>query len=395
MKTKLNNIIYDIVGLILFVIFIWYRFMRERLPKDIPFNLTIVGLFVLLWICMIYIYIVYTLSTEKKLSNAFLSNLINNIFKPLEALDHSIKSHRLINPYYKRFIIYLSNKLHPILYKSTVYYYTFAIFPRLVLITALFIDTFYFHYLSLIYKVLLIGILLVVNRYIIYSLKYAKEHFIIQLEPLIHKPSITYDHQIYIDVYADGDKDRADEEYDDDTSMCLELSVFIKYASESIYYYNNKRQYIIIPKREYKERYCKKHQVLFNKSLPEPITLMIFKEIDQKVENILKISVLLLYYELYNEYTPEIKNMKILIFSNYLLCWLYILIVSIPTVSFEFNILPLFIENIEPFSGLPLMYEFNTNEILLNTLNFLYEHLFKDILYDIINKEEPFSGLDI
>jgi len=357
MKTKPYNVILSIIGLVLLIVFIWLRFVRIRLPKDIPFNLSIEGLLILVWICMIYLYIIYTLSTEKKLSNAFINNLISNIFKPLEALDHSIKNHPLINPYYKRFIIYISNKLHPILYSNRIYYYTFAIFPRLVLVTALFIDTFYFHYLSLIYKVLLIGVLLILNRYIIYSLKYAKEHFIIQLEPLItpHRPRIAYDHQIYIDVYADGDEERADDEYDNDIGMCLELSIFVFYASRFYYLYDEKLEYSIFYNPQYKEIYCKKHNVPIPNKFCSSLNDKLKENVRQKIDNIVQIATLIRYYELYHEYTPEIKRMKILIFSNYLLCWLYILIVSIPTFSFDFSILP-FIDNIEPFSGHEIEY---------------------------------------
>src|ERR1700677_5398872 len=296
MKAKLLNLIMSILGLLIFTAFIWFRFVRERLPKDIPFNLSIEGLFILLWICMIYLYIIYTLSTKNKLSNAFLNNLINNIFKPLEALDHSIKNHRLINPYYKRFIIYLSNKLDPILHDNRLYYYTFAIFPRLVLVTALWIDVFWFHKLFYIYKVLLIGILLILNRYIIYSLKYAKEHFITQLEPLIYPPTIPYDHGICAKVYYNGDEELADEEYDEEPTMCLPLRDFIKYASESIYYYNKILRYTIITKDEYKEIYCKKHHISFPKDskslVSDSVREKIFKTVDLKVENILKISAL-------------------------------------------------------------------------------------------------------
>ena len=342
----------SILGLVIFTTFMWYRFIRERLPKDIPFNLSLEGLIILIEICLLYLYIVYTLSTEKKHSNAFISSLINNIFKPLEALDHSIKNHPRINPYYKRFIIYLAYKLDPILNSSRIYYYTFAIFPRLVLITALWIDVFYFHKLFYIYKVLLIGILLFLNRYLIYSLNYAKEHFITQLEPLLNKFFIPYDNKICAEVYYNGDEEAAEDEYDEETTMGLDLRFYILYASESLYYYKHKFPCKVIHKSEYKEIYCKKHQIpLSNKSLPEAITLKIFKEVDQKVENILKISVLLLNYELFNEYTPEIKNIKILIFSNYLVCWLFILIVSIPTFSFEFSNLSLYLDNQDPFSG--------------------------------------------
>jgi hypothetical protein len=330
------------------------------MPKDIPFNLSIEGLLILIEICIIYIYIIYTLSSEKKSSNVFLTTLINNIFKPLEVLDHSIKNHPLINPYYKRFIIYLAYKLDPILlHDSQVYYYTFAIFPRLVLVTALWIDTFHFHELRYIYKVLLIGILLILNRYLIYSLKYAKEHFITQLEPLIspYRPSIRYNHQIYAQVYYNGDEEAADDDYEGEPTMCLELKVFVYYASRFYYLYDEKLEYSVMFNKEYRERYCKKHNILIpeneKKSLPYSIIDKISKELNQKIDNIVQIATLLRYYELYHEYTPEIKRMKVLIFTNYLLCWIYILIMSITTLPTDtFQFIWEIVDKEEPFSGL-------------------------------------------
>jgi hypothetical protein len=347
MKTKLNHIILSILGLIIFVAFIWFRFIRERMPKDIPFNLTLLGFVILVYICLIYLYIIFTLSTEKKLSNAFIETLISNIFKPLIALDQSIKKHTLINPYYKRFIIYLVYKLDRILNKSEIYYYMFAIFPRLILVTALSIDTFCFHKLFYIYKILLIGLLLLLNRYIIYSLKYAKEHFITQLEPLIYTPYVRYDHKICAEVYYNGDEEAADDEYDADTGMSLELKYLIKYGSESIYYYDKSLTYTIMSNSKYKEIYCKKHNIPFpynaNNLVSDSVWTQINQEVNQKIDNILKISVLLLSYQLYHEFTPEIKRMKVLIFTNYLLCWLFILVVSIPTFSFVFSICSLYL----------------------------------------------------
>lgn len=339
MKNKLHNIILSTLGLVILSVFIWFKFIRERLPRDIPFHLSFIAFIFLLYICIVYIYIIYSLVIEKKYSNAFITNLITNIFKPLKALDHSIKNHILIHSYYKHFIIYLSNKLYPILNNSKIYYYTFVIFPRLVLVTTLWIDVFYFYKLLYIYKVLLIGILLLINRYIIYSLDYAKEHFISQLEPLIYTPYVSYDHEICTEVYYNGDKEAADDEYDSDTGMCLKLRDLIKYKSEHIYCNDTSLTYKrILIKDEYYILYRKKHNIPIpdnpNK-LDEPAAIHeeILKEVYQKIENILKIAVLLLNYEIYNEYTPEIKRMKILIFSNYLICWSYILIVSLHTLN--------------------------------------------------------------
>jgi hypothetical protein len=78
----------------------------------------------------------------------------------------------------------------------------------------------------------------------------------------------------------------------------------------------------------------------------------LYTEINQKVENILQISLQLRYYDLYND-AEEFKRIKLMIFNNYFLCWSYILIISIHTLPQEsiFLLLNLFpITLIEPFS---------------------------------------------
>jgi hypothetical protein len=50
--TKLLSVI---VTLILCVGYIYLRFLRERLPKDIPFELTVLGFFILINIHNIYL----------------------------------------------------------------------------------------------------------------------------------------------------------------------------------------------------------------------------------------------------------------------------------------------------------------------------------------------------
>jgi hypothetical protein len=341
----------------MFCSYIWLRFIRVRLPKDIPFNLSLLGFIILVYICCIYLYIVYSLLIEKKPNNVLISTLVDYIFKPLKTLDQFIKNLPYINHYYKCFIVSLANKLDLILMDSKVYYYVFAIFPRLVLVTALWIDTFYFHKLHYIYKVLLIGILLVLNRYIIYSLKYAKEHFITQLEPFVHTTIVPYNREISVRVHYNGDEEAADDEYDPstDTTMSLNFREFIEYATERLYYYNEKMSYTALNRDEYKKIYCKKHNIPFpynaNRVVSRSVWTQIDAEVDQKIDNIIKISVLIRYYQLYNYYTPEIKRMKVLIFGNYLICWLYILIMSFPRLpSGTFQFLWEIVEKVEPFS---------------------------------------------
>jgi hypothetical protein len=71
---------------------------------------------------------------------------------------------------------------------------------------------------------------------------------------------------------------------------------------------------------------------------------------------VIPLSVHLEEYSVMPEY-PKYRKRKSIIFILYLICWSYILIVSIPTFSFEFSSLPLYLDNIEPFSGLDIIYK--------------------------------------
>jgi hypothetical protein len=55
-----------------------------------------------------------------------------------------------------------------------------------------------------------------------------------------------------------------------------------------------------------------------------------YEEVKTTVANILKISLILRHYGIANN-DKSIKRVKILIYTNYLLCWSYILIVSLPS----------------------------------------------------------------
>jgi hypothetical protein len=200
----------------------------------------------------------------------------------------------------------------------------------------------------------LIGILLILNRYIIYSLTYAKEHFITQLEALItpYRPRIAYDHEICTEVYYNGDEEAADDDYESDTGMCLELRDFVFYASRFYYLYNEKLEYSVFYNPQYKEIYCKKHNVPIPNKFCSSLNDKLMENLTQKIDNIVQIATLIRYYDFYHKYIPEIKRMKILIFSNYLICWLYILIVSIHTLPLDtFTFLFEIVDIEDPFSG--------------------------------------------
>jgi hypothetical protein len=163
----------------MFSIFMWFRFIKERLPRDIPFDLSLLGFLLIIEICCIYIFLIYSLIKKDKPKNPWTTKLIAMIYKPLIELDTSIKHLPIIEQYHKRFIIFLVYKLNYLIKETSLFYMIFAIFPRFILISVLLYDIFYFHKLHYIYNALLIGTLLLLNRYIIYSLRYAKNSLLL------------------------------------------------------------------------------------------------------------------------------------------------------------------------------------------------------------------------
>ena len=185
MNKKLYQYILIILGIIMFLAFIWFRFIRTCLPKDIPFHFSLLGFCVLVSTCSIFLYIVISLLRQSQSSNSFIKVIINIIYIPLETLDHSIKNISKVKKYYKHFIIFLIKILEFLVVKTNIFYYTFTIIPRLILLTTLFTDIFYFGKLEYIYKVLILAVFILLGKYIIYSLKYAKTAFIQSLESYV------------------------------------------------------------------------------------------------------------------------------------------------------------------------------------------------------------------
>jgi hypothetical protein len=54
MKKTLDITIYLLIfiGSIMFLAFIWFRFIRERLPRNIAFNLSLLNFLLLQYICL-------------------------------------------------------------------------------------------------------------------------------------------------------------------------------------------------------------------------------------------------------------------------------------------------------------------------------------------------------
>jgi hypothetical protein len=364
MSNKIIKIFLIFLGALMFILYIYMRFIRERLPRDIPFNLTFIKLILLINICFVFIFILYSLiKTKSKNMHAF-RQIIDYIFLPLKTLDQSIKNVSYIKKHYKCFIISGAYKINFLISESNIYIYLFVLLPRILLVSVLWFDVFYFSQLIYIYKFLFISLLFLINRYIMYSIKYAIEHFTNTLELSIEdgKINIPFIEELYLQLKEEHKKDidYNDEEWEEYLPrISVSLKNFVDYQLKI--YPQEIQDYFIIMNDVAIQNFCLKNNIKIDKNNFDEITSKYFKEINTKLKNKLKNILQLMrikgFYDFKNNFDSDIKKIKILIYVNYLICWLYILIISLPSLDiFElFQILTkTWVEFAEPFSNIKI-----------------------------------------
>ena len=299
MNKKLYQSFLFILGLVMFIAFIWFRFIRERLPKDIPFHLTEYGCLILIYVCCLYLFIIIMLIVTFQIKNSKLNIIVEMIYKPLKVLDESFKENAFITHYHQKFIEAFSKR--SINYSKI--YYLCNIIPRLPLLITLSVDTFYFHHLENIYKIILLGLVIFLYKYFIYSLKYAKEYFTLKLELITDKIMTNYK-----------------KNPNDYGSSFLDVRDFIDIQTDSIFYKDHRYKINPIPTTSYLALFQGKN-VNIKQMQAEHYRLL---------DIIVPISVHLEEFDLRHNFNSKIKYIKIGIFSTYLICWSYILIISLP-----------------------------------------------------------------
>ena len=94
------------LGFIFLSYYIWFRFIRERLPRNIPFDLTLISLIILFYICIMYFYLIIRFFTSKK-QNQFAFEILTLFQKlriPFILLDEYIRSNKYIKMILNKFI---------------------------------------------------------------------------------------------------------------------------------------------------------------------------------------------------------------------------------------------------------------------------------------------------
>ena len=383
-----------LLGLIIFVLYMWNRFFRERTSKNLPLTLNIIYLIILIYICLLFGYLIYTLIFPRK-NNVIIENLVEFMFTPLKEFDMFLKNIEIIKPYYFKIIIYLFEKVEDRVINSNKFFYTFWLFPRLVLLTALYVDVFAFHRFHYKYMVILFGLLLFFNRYLMYSLKYYKKQTI-----ETYKNDISY---ILTDYISKVHPCEFEEDYDEDEdepgpTMTLPFETFVEFQTKSIVYGNIERNVISISAtltlHNYYWIYYAGHSdpIFLNEPIPKDYVnnfgddapqnyrraySFIHKKLQEHLKHILqsamRVSCVIEYYKKNNQ-DFKIKIIKIFIYSSYLICWLYVLFISMKTYTIssqDINLILHFLNkfqyNYDDFSGIATHFDMFKYILNINT----------------------------
>ena len=333
------------LGIIILSLYLWNRYIRERLPREIPMNLSTLGIIVLIYISLIYAVLIILLITQYETKNDLLKNIVNIIYKPLKILDQTLKKNVIVKFYYTKIQKFILTVIHRFIVPKVVNPYlkiviTFEILPRVFIGSTLALDVFYFHELHYIYNVVYISIVILVAKYLKYSFAYAKEQYILFLEEITD--GILTNH-----TYPEDDPlflyERSVREFIDIQTDAIVLG-------ESTYTYSpitSDKHSLAFRKRNNLPLTTKEYQLTLNE------LKLLHKDFYDVMEIAVPLSVYLEEYR-YAENYSRLRYTKVVIFSLYLICWLYILIISLDITNYPtiMEFLKIFKDISEPFSEL-------------------------------------------
>lgn len=323
------------------VLYIWFRFIRERLPKDIPFSLTLLTLIFLLFICSIFVYVILRLINPKSpniLTHKFII-FYTKIVKFLYKFDQILKENQWVKTRIESILLFLLKKLKPdTLYsKGEIKYILYFLLPRIILLLVFLIDVFYF---------LKISIINLLVSYFIYSIKTLALTYLEILKDYLIE-IISKDDDLNADYYLDPSTISYDDYVItelDQRFHYLTIQHFIDLQCTAIMFDHTPYHYKCFHKSQ--------RQDLIN-LCPQKFEIFLENYIESLLQSLLDIKII---FETINflEKRKTIQNLRIIIYSLYLISWLYILFVSLHTFHFtalERIFLQCFQDYIEPFSG--------------------------------------------
>ena len=326
---------------------IWVRFIRERLPRDIPFNLNIWSFILLLYICIIYIYIIYRTIKPKPPGKLqlLLVPFLRQIFTPFILLSNHILTYKPTQKIIRYLILVLFQLKRiskNVRYNQYLFIYNFLFtVPKIIFLICFLLDCFYFHQLSLIYTCIIVVTIPLFTRYICYcvpilnkmDLPMLEEYFLIEIisEDIVYKED-DYDEEGFLKYGIPRHYERPslipyDESDEGWGYKYLSVSFFIDYQSSAISDSDILYEYKILFKEE------RKDMLYLGEPIKHPITK---EECEALLQFMMKSTIIPDEIPAIHEYNPKmIRNIVIITSTISVICWSYILYKSFHTLPIE------------------------------------------------------------
>lgn len=263
----------------------------------------------------------------------FILNFLGSLINAVKAFDDYLKQYQIVSATYIKIFSYLANKINYNnfdLWKKIIL--IINIVPHLILLCIVSLDIFYFHKLFYFYKAIWITLFFFLIPFTLYSFNFVCEHYIIYWEknsdyvttnykPNILPPELDFWHPDYYDK-------------DDDCSfppgyMQISIRKFLPIYLDEVYY-EQKTPYFtyhIIPTKECYEELFKKYNLTWKtcNSIIEKVT-------KDDMDLVLHLTAIQTSYDILNKHTnilSILKNIRIVIYAGYLICWISILVTSL------------------------------------------------------------------
>lgn len=299
--------------------FFWYRFIRARVPRDLPFNLHLISLIVICFIILIYAKtLLWKKPYQQDVNNV--SFIYSSLYKVINILDDNFKYYIKIKGPLQYFINKINNFpsiIYPVICLSKHV-------PRFILRLLFFRDTFYVGQLCYIYKGVWLLLMPLIITYFLYSLNKIKKERIADVEEKIELRDQNF------------------------LGPIIPVEQFMNLQACAIISGKPALRYELVLNYDYTMTLVKKYNIQKGFQINTKPIYAAQQEILKKILDISKLQYLIQTFDVKYAFIQFITKML------YIIGWSYILLISGP----YFHLLPLessFVSHfqtiIEPFSG--------------------------------------------
>lgn len=311
----IKHIIYLSFIFTLFVFYTWWRLIYERLPRDVPMKLSLLGLILTIIICYRYFFSAYKYYKDSDNTTIF-DKLILYILQPIKHIYNYFKEE------YNSLYVKYQNKLFSIMknFNIKLIFFLINIFSKVILLISLVVDTFIFGQIIYFYKFLFtyffINILnlfrLDIQKHLITVLKELDEHLEIMTDDLTYEENPEVFDQFLRDLVM----------------PVITPSFYIKVQAQRNKNKVSKIVINIVPT----DKYLNLLREIFN----EPNIRLNIKGFQKEMQ--IKLNSYVVVYEIVEDYKQakeKYKGIIVLLDTIFFLTWSYILVISLYTFPLE------------------------------------------------------------